>query len=130
MTDQLDTVREALPGCSVVAFADLSAGLVLCVSATRRPAQEVLDRLCDMANDLLNGAAAQSAVRVLHPGPDDPAVAPVDRAIAMPAGQSYLFLRSASDPVEALCCIGSTAMDLGAAETALRQTLAGIEAQT
>lgn len=131
MTEQLDAAREAVPGCSVVAFADLSAGLVLCVSASRRPPQELLDQLCAMAVDLLDGAAAKSALRALGPeGEEDPAtVAKVDCAIALPAGRSCLFIRSATDPVEALCCLGTAAMDTASAEAALRQALAGIEAQ-
>lgn len=118
MTEQLDGIRSAVPGCTEVAFADLSAGLVLCVSADRRPPQEAMDALCALAGDLLDSADSDRAAGLI--------ATPSGRlteAVAMVPGQTLAFLRSAADPVEALCCVADASVDLDRLLTWGRQTL-------
>lgn len=121
MSERMEALRNAVPGCLSVAFADLSTGLVLSVSAARRQPQEEVDALCAMAVALLDGPVAQGAARVLD--------GPVNCAVAMQGHRCFAFLRSADDPVEALCCLGGSDLDPEALFAAGRMTLAGIGKQ-
>ena len=118
MSNRLDALRSGVPDCQTVAFADLSAGLVLSVSAARRQPQEEMDALCALASALLDGAPAQGAAQTLG--------ARVDFAVVLQPGESLAVQRSAADPVEALACLGSGALDPAGMITAARATLAGI----
>lgn len=118
MGDLLDTLRSGVPGCQMVAFADLSAGLVLSVSAGRKRPQEELDALCSAASDMLDGAQAQSAARAL--------AGPVDLAVALQPGRTMAVLRSPADPVEALVCVGTPGMNPAEALAGARRALAAI----
>ena len=100
ITTELDRCRDAVPGCLTVAYADLSSGLVLCVSSARRQKQEALDALCATAAQLLDSAGADRAAETYG---DDPAPA-VDEALRLSPGETLAVLRSATDPVEVLCC--------------------------
>ena len=117
MTEQLDEMRDGLYGCRLLAFADLAAGLVLCHSAERRPPQEEMDALCDMAATMLDGTAAEGAAEALDGD------GRIDQAIALPEGESFLFLRSPTHPEEALLCVGEPVFDLEAALEAGRALL-------
>lgn len=46
---RLDALREELPGCRLVAFGDVSTGLALRTSASRRYRQEYLDEVLQQA---------------------------------------------------------------------------------
>lgn len=118
MGDLLEALRTGVPGCQMVAFADLSAGLVLSVSVARKRPQEELDALCSAASDILDGAQAQSAARAL--------AGPVDLAVALHAGRTLAVLRSPTDPVEALICTGTPEMRPAEALAGARRTLAAI----
>ena len=54
---ELDALREGLTGCRLAAYADLSARMVLRVSAEGRPPREEIDALCNLAARYLDGAA-------------------------------------------------------------------------
>lgn len=56
----MDRLREEMEGCQLVAFADLSARMVLRVSAARKPPQERIDRLAELAAAVLDSAALQA----------------------------------------------------------------------
>lgn len=107
ITTELDKVRTAVPGCLTVAYADLSSGLVLSVSAARRQRQETLDELCATASALLDGAAAERAADDLLG-----AVTGIDEALRLTPGETLAVLRSEADPVEAICCVGTGEMDV------------------
>ena len=49
IAEQLDTMRQAAPGCDLIAYGDLGTRLVLRSSATTQPPQEYLDQLCAQA---------------------------------------------------------------------------------
>jgi hypothetical protein len=124
ITDELDAVRAAVPGCVAVAYADLSSGLVLCVSSARRQNREALDALCATASDLLDGAASGAAA-----GAVGEAGEAIDEAVSLSPGATFAFLRSSLDPVEALCCIGTPDVDIEALLAEARGALGRIEAQ-
>lgn len=50
IAERLDTLRQSTPGCSLVAFGDLGARLVLRNSAAAQQPQEYLDQLCAQAD--------------------------------------------------------------------------------
>ncbi|MCV3273124.1 hypothetical protein [Roseobacter sinensis] len=58
--DRLDDLRARFPGCRIVAFADLSTGLVFAASTAERVGQERLDALCADATQQLDSAATQA----------------------------------------------------------------------
>ncbi len=118
ISEQLDAVRGAVPGCFAAALADLSTGLVLLVSSVERLPQEVLDRLCATAADLLDGSRAQSAASLLGK--------PCEAVEFLP-GSTRSFLRSTVDPAEVLCCIGSADVDAQALLAHSRQMLNAIQ---
>lgn len=50
IAERLETIRQAVPGCALVAFGDLGSKLVLRSSSTVQHPQEYLDQLCAQAN--------------------------------------------------------------------------------
>jgi len=50
IAERLDPMRQAAPGCDLVAFGDLGTRLVLRSSAASQPPQEYLDQLCAQAD--------------------------------------------------------------------------------
>jgi hypothetical protein len=124
LTEELDELRDGLFGCRVLAFADLAAALVLCQSADRPRPQEEMDALCAMASAMLDGAAAEGAAEALE------GEGRIDQAIALPEGESYLFLRSAAEPGEALLCIAEPEFDIDGALEAGRALLERIGGAT
>jgi hypothetical protein len=124
IAEDLDRLRHAVPGCDWVAYADLSSGLVLAVSADRRPPQEALDTLPERAAQLLDAPAPASALGVDR----------VDEALDLSPDRTAAYLRSRIEPVEILCCVGSPAMDvaglLAEARAAIRRIDARSDGQT
>lgn len=92
---QLDALRDALGDCRFAAYADLSARMVLRVSADTRPPREEIDALCDLAAQILDGPALPA----LFDGE-----APYTALLAGPE-ESRFFIRSLSDPSDALILI-------------------------
>lgn len=92
---ELDALRQSLDGCRLVAFADLSARMVLRVSAEAAPPREEIDALCDLAARCLDGAA----LLPLFEGE------PPFSAVLAGATESRHFIRSLSDPSDALILI-------------------------
>lgn len=119
IADDLDRLRQAVPGCDWAAYADLSSGLVLSVSAERRPPQEALDALPRRAAELLDAAAPAAALQVTA----------TEEAVEMSPGRTALYLRSRAEPVEALCCVGSAGMDVAGLVTEARAALRRIDAR-
>ena len=106
ITGELDRLRAAVPGCTTVAYADLSSGLVLSVSAARRQQQETLDALAIMSTALVEGDGPARAQGVL----DDSGR--IEEALRLSPGETLAVLRSAVDPAEALCCVGTGDVDV------------------
>jgi hypothetical protein len=119
IAEDLDRLRQAVPGCEWAAYADLSSGLVLSVSASRRPPQEALDALPRRAADLLGAPAAAA---VLEAGS-------LTEALDLSPDRTATFLRSQAEPVEVLCCVGSTGMDVAGLLAEARAALRRIDAR-
>ena len=97
VVDELDKLRATLPGCTLVAFGDLGARIVLCASAEEKRPQEDLDALCMAASMSLNGTFSTSVSDVLE-GPK------LNQVVAIGPGEIQLFLRSELDDCDALFC--------------------------
>lgn len=119
---ELDAMRAAIQGCSLAAYTDLSSQLVLCSSAVSTPRQEDINALSAAAELALNGAFAESASPVWG------GTAPADIAMLMSSNDVRVFLRSASNPSEALICVCGTDTDLTTAADQARAALARISA--
>lgn len=120
IAEDLDRLRHAVPGCDWAAYADLSSGLVLAVSADRRPPQEALDALPRRAAALLDAPGPATA---LHP-------APVGEAVDLSPDRTAAYLRSQTEPVEILCCVGSPAMDVAGLLAEARAAIRRIDARS
>ena len=101
--DELDALSGKFEGCRTLAFADLSAQMILVTNSTSTLSREVLDDLCAEAILMLglNGKMA------LGTQPS---------TLAMVVGQNdmHVFVRSTIEPNDALCCICSSQIDLDA----------------
>ncbi|NKW72190.1 hypothetical protein HGD85_04340, partial [Rhodobacteraceae bacterium R_SAG10] len=96
------------PECHTVALADISSGTVLCVSAKQKHPQERLDALCSTAAELLDGDAAQAFSKAL----EMPKTATLQESVVMAKLETYIFLRSPQDRMEAMLCICSANIDI------------------
>ncbi|MCB1364013.1 MAG: hypothetical protein KDK02_07820 [Rhodobacteraceae bacterium] len=123
--DNLDALRRALPGCSVVALGDLSAELVLCASHSGQVPQERLDSLCAAASALLGAPQAGRAARLMGAG----AGRGPDMAVVMTGLDTRVFLRSPVDEADVLCCVCGRNVDITDAAELARSTLTEISAQ-
>lgn len=100
MSEELAALRDRVPGCSVVAFADLSTGMVLASSTAEKTTQERLDALCAAGRDMLKGDAAR------HMAEGFCEAAP-RVAIHACAGNLNCFIQAPRPAEEALCCVVS-----------------------
>ena len=116
VTETLDTLRRDLPGCTLVAYGDLDARLVLASSAATRHPREVLDALCLAADTCLSGPGARIAAQALG-------VPRLTRATALRQGRLSLFLRAEGDGGDALFCVFDAPTDAGAATARAQETL-------
>ncbi|QMU58333.1 MAG: hypothetical protein GKR98_09080 [Boseongicola sp.] len=98
VTEILNEMRIEASGCDLVAFADLSSRMMLCVSPAGQRPQEELDVLTEVAAASLSGPLAESAAPLLD------ARAPVE-AIALTSIDARIFLKPDADASEALICI-------------------------
>lgn len=98
--DRLDDLRSGFPGCSIVAFADLSTGMVFAASTREKTTQEKLDALCAKARSALSGPiSARLADQVFQDG-DAPS-----QAVIFDTASMVCFLRSDTAANEALCLV-------------------------
>lgn len=109
VTERLDQLRTKMPECVAVAFADLSAQMVLSVSTRTRQPQEALDNLSVAAADLLNGPVAEPFTGTLAAEN-----AGIGHAVTQTRSETRIYVRSATDPAEALCCICGPTVDISA----------------
>ncbi|MBN8629750.1 MAG: hypothetical protein J0L76_02710 [Rhodobacterales bacterium] len=117
VNESLGAVVKAFPQARLVAFTDLSSRMILSSAGTLSTTQEHLDRLCDQARASF----------------DDPLFALSVEAFGEPHGSVIMgrdsirvFLRSDTEPADALCCICDPGIDLGAFVAKIRGTLESI----
>ena len=119
---ELDEMRSALQGCSLVAYTDLSSQLVLCTSSATSPMQEEMNALSRAAQLALDGAFAEGAAMAWG------GAAPAEFAVLMADEDTRLFLRSPANATEALMCVCGPGTDLAEASAQARATLGRIQA--
>lgn len=115
----LDGLRSSFAGCTAIAFADISTGLVLSTSAAARQPQETYDALCARAMEIFDGDG-QEIVSAAFPGSSGQ---PMDEALYLSGQSVQVFLRSRSDATEALCCICRPEIDIDRFATKARAVL-------
>ncbi|MCE8008129.1 hypothetical protein [Aestuariivita sp.] len=122
IADELDMLRATVPGCTLVAFGDLNARIVLCASAAQKPPQEDLDALCLSASGALDGGFAGSVAAFLGGSR-------LTQAVTLGSGEIRLFLRSHLDSADALFCTFTDQTDIRDMLDAGRRTLHRISEQ-
>lgn len=119
VADELDKLRATLPGCTLVAFGDLDARIVLCASTSDKRPQEDLDALCHAASGALDGGFAgpvASALGGTH----------LTEAFAVKPGEIQVFLRSEIEAADALFCSCADQTDIRHMIDSGRKTLSRI----
>ncbi len=125
IAERLDTMRQAAPGCDLIAFGDLGTRLVLRSSATTQPPQEYLDQLCAQAD---HGFVLQDALAgqvSSHPDtmPEVMVITPQETRIYIRAQNADQD--TASDAILCVCDSEITAKALIAPAINLLNDLAG-----
>ncbi len=112
VVEELNNLRQAVPGCDVVAFADLSTQMVLVTSSDQSVPREEMDALSAEGAAVL-GHGADGPLGLGRPG----------SAVVATSTGLRIFLRAASEPSDALCCMAKSGMDVAAFLTAARPCL-------
>ncbi len=121
VADSLGAVIKAYPQTRVVAFADLSSRMVLASQGRDDVTQEHLDRLCQQARASFGDPLFNLSVE---------AFGEPHGAMVVGPDSLRVFLRSESEPADALCCICDHSIDLAGFVATLRETLDSISAGT
>lgn len=119
IVERLDCVRQEFPECQIVAYADLSTNMILSTSTAMELRQEYVESLCDSAVDALGGQSSLPLQGALGEGGD----ADVFQVIIIDPTEVHIFLRSTTSPMDALCCVCSPLINLGAFLTGARLQL-------
>lgn len=117
VTESLGAVTKAFPQARLVAFADLSSRMILSSAGSLATTQEHLDRLCDQARASFDDPLFSLSVE---------AFGEPRGAVVMGADAVRVFLRSDTEPSDALCCICDHSIDLAAFVAKIRDTLESI----
>lgn len=117
VNESLGLVVKAFPQARLVAFADLSSRMILSSSGSLSTTQEHLDRLCDQARACFDDPLFSLSVE---------AFGEPHGAIVMAPDSLRVFLRSDTEPADALCCICDHSIDLAAFVAKIRDTLESI----
>ena len=126
VVEALDTLRAEVPGCTLVAFADLSSSLVLSSSASSKPMQNELDTLSTAAVQALDGALASGTATLFS---EDGSKKP-DVAMLLTGQEARIFLRSPDNAAEALVCVCTPVSDIAQVLDAGRAALGRMVAET
>ncbi len=117
VTESLGAVVKAYPQARLVAFADLSSRMILSSAGTLSTTQEHLDRLCDQARASFDDPLFALSVE---------AFGEPNGAVVMGPENLRVFLRSETEPADAMCCICDHGIDLPAFVAKIRSTLESI----
>ncbi|MBA3909785.1 MAG: hypothetical protein C0524_07815 [Rhodobacter sp.] len=117
--ESLGAVVKAYPQARAVAFADLSSSMILASQGRDDVTQEILDRLCKQARASFDDPLFSLSVE---------AFGEPHGAIVMGLESVRVFLRSESEPADALCCICDHGIDLAGFVARIRETLEHITA--
>lgn len=117
VTESLGAVVKAFPQARLVAFADLSSRMILSSAGTLSTTQEHLDKLCDQARASFDDPLFSLSVE---------AFGEPNAAVVMGPENLRFFLRSETEPADAMCCICDHGIDLPAFVAKIRTTLESI----
>jgi len=124
VSEGLDKFRAAVPGCQLVAFIDLNAGMVLAVSAQTKQRQELLGALGETASMHLPMNETDLAKCLsLSESSAQPGI-----AVLLSATGTVAFVRSPAEGNEALGVSCSPNVDVDAIITQARIVLTEISA--
>lgn len=115
--DSLGALVKAYPQVRVVAFADLSSNMILASQGQQMVTQEYLERLCKEARSSFDDPLFSLTLEAFG----EPRA-----AIVLGDAEVKVFLRSETEPADALCCICQHGIDLGGFVEKLRETLDSI----
>lgn len=119
VTETLGAVVKAYPEARLVAFADLSSRMILASSGSQAYTQEHLDDLCEQARISFDDPMFALSVE---------AFGEPHAALVMALDGVQIFLRSESEPADALVCICDHSIDLAGFVATIRETLETISA--
>jgi hypothetical protein len=105
---------KAFPQTRVVAFADLSSSMILASQGKDDVTQEYLDRLCQQARSSFDDPLFSLSVE---------AFGEPHAAVIIGPDSVRVFLRSETEPADALCCICDHSIDLPGFVAKIQDTL-------
>ncbi|MCX7287188.1 MAG: hypothetical protein NTW20_06405 [Rhodobacterales bacterium] len=117
VVDSLGDLIKAYPMARVVAFADLSSSMILASKGAEDVTQEHLDLLCRQARASFDDPLFSLSVD---------AFGEPHGAIVLGEDSLRVFLRSETEPADAICCICDHSIDLAAFVARIRETLDGM----
>ena len=117
--ETLGAVVKAYPQARLVGFADLQSRMILASSGSKTCTQEHLDALCDQARTSFDDPMFSLSVE---------AFGEPHAALVMALDGVQIFLRSESEPADALITICDHSIDLAAIVATLRETLETLSA--
>lgn len=121
VNESLGAVVKAFPQAKVVAFADLSSRMILASVGNDEVNQEHLDTLCEQARVSFDDPLFSLSVEAF--GEPHGAMVLVPDAV-------HVFMRSESEPADALVCVCDHSIDLQGFVAKIRETLESISAGT
>jgi hypothetical protein len=114
VNETLGAVIKTFPQARLVAFADLSSSMILASQGTEAMTQEHLDTLCRQARTSFDDPLFSLSVEAFG----EPRA-----AVVLGADAVRVFLRSESEPADAMCCICDHGIDISAFLTKISETL-------
>jgi len=126
ISDELAALRDRLTGCEVVAFADLSTGMVLASNTVEKLGQEKLDALCAEGSRALMGPAARALSDASGLADD----CSLSMAMCGHAGSISCFVRAPQPAQEALCFVFQPDAALQEVSSAASEVLARIASES
>ena len=108
ISDELTALRDRFAGCTIVAFADLSTGMVFAADTENKTTQEKLDALCAAGKAALLGQTPLAVTSAFTPNHTE---APQIAIVANENGVQC-FVRALAPAHEALCFVLNESISL------------------
>jgi len=120
---RMQSLRDQFPECTLMAFADLEAGMVLSVSADTSRMQEEISSLCSTAKTVLSHQANGPIEALISNGSD----AGVFEAVLIEPEEVGVFLKSTIKQSDVFCCVCTSRISLQRFLPAVRAALDALE---
>lgn len=124
IAEQIENLRTSLPGCSLVAFGDAKAQLILRSSQRQAIHREQLDQLCEEAADCFT----LMAIATEYCGLSDGSSAKKHDAIVMTNSDAKIFVKTNQNEADFLCLVCDLPFDPDAVTASALNTLNEIAA--